>query len=291
MIRQHLDRLIEDVTKNHFSEEIYTARKEYQEIAGEIYEDDKSFEARMALFLEWYIFDRILPGKEVAILESLVNENSTQWNRDELNLYKDFARSIHGMFVIKKLHDEEVVVTNLFDGQKYKVTEPESRIMFQVNDIFEGRILPFKGSVFFTGNFCFHPREANKIIQTEAGKVAAVIKQYVNEWNGVVSTIKKLSARMEKVDKKIAKFEKKLEKSTSEKKTASLKGKLSSLNNEKSETEIEMVKLKEQQKFLEVRKLYIECRDLQNRLMQKLSYMNLKWERSRNIDVMDIYSL
>ena len=61
MIRETLEQLFEFVAQHSPSEQILMAKKEYQKTTGEIYEDDKSYDNRMALFLEWYIFDRISP--------------------------------------------------------------------------------------------------------------------------------------------------------------------------------------------------------------------------------------
>ena len=36
-------------------------------------------------------------------------------------------------------------------------------------------------------------------------------------------------------------------------------------------------------------KIKIEGRQIRNNMIHKLSYMNLKWERSRQIDLHDIY--
>lgn len=58
MIREKLNKLIEDISQSHSMDDIYQAKKDYQAVSGEIFEDDKSYEARMGLFLEWFAFDR-----------------------------------------------------------------------------------------------------------------------------------------------------------------------------------------------------------------------------------------
>ena len=69
-MKEKFDRLIQEITQNQDSDDILTARKDYQKRAGEIYEDDKSYEARMGLFLEWYVFDR----KKRSILKTENND-------------------------------------------------------------------------------------------------------------------------------------------------------------------------------------------------------------------------
>ena len=56
MIKESLDNLMKIATSDLFSENILEARNVYKNIAGNVYEDDKSYESKMALFLDWYFF-------------------------------------------------------------------------------------------------------------------------------------------------------------------------------------------------------------------------------------------
>jgi hypothetical protein len=290
MIIEALEQLIECVTQENNSDKIIGGKKDYQEIAGETYEDDKSYESRMALFLEWYIFDRIPPGENQTILESLVTGNTSPWSLEQLEIYKGFTKSVHALFLVKKVKDKEVVILNLFDGQKYKVEEPQSRLIFHPNNIVEGRLLPYNGSIRFSGNYCFHPQEANKFIMREADQIADTQKKNIKEWENLDSQVKKLTSKLEKTQKQLSKAQSKLEKASSPNKLESLRDKVSTLNNEKLELERDLSNLKHQQKTLWTQKIKIEFRDKCNHLMQRLNYMNLKWERSRQIAPQDIYS-
>ena len=75
MTKESLDFLIKTAIDNPYSKDLLLARKEYQKYSGEIFEDDKSYEDRMALFLEWYIFERIDLSKEQTILESIISNS------------------------------------------------------------------------------------------------------------------------------------------------------------------------------------------------------------------------
>ena len=74
-MKEKIDLLIQKITQNQDSNDILEARKEYQKLAGEIYEDDRTYETRMGLFLEWYIFDHTVPGKEKSPLELFFDQN------------------------------------------------------------------------------------------------------------------------------------------------------------------------------------------------------------------------
>ena len=90
MLKDNLDQLIDIATVDNNSDNIIDARNEYQSTAGIIYEDDKSYENRMALFLEWYIFDRISPDTDQTLLETLIEKNKETWSSNMLQYLKGF---------------------------------------------------------------------------------------------------------------------------------------------------------------------------------------------------------
>lgn len=289
MITEKIDQLIEHVTRNNSSDYIYQAKQEYQKIAGEIYEDDKSYENRMGLFLEWFIFDRLASEENITLIESVTNGNN-QWTLEDLTVFKDFSQSIHSLFLTKKIREDRVVVQDLFSGEKYEVNEPQSKLMFQPKDIFEGRILPYEGGYYFSGNFCFHPQEVSKYILRIAKQISTEFQIFQKEDGQYEDIINKLKSQIEKLDNKINKLRSKIEKASSDKKRLSLQDKNADLHNEKLETDQELSTLKSKKLSHHEQNFKIEYGTLSSQWMQKLNYMNLKWERSRQIDPQDIYS-
>ena len=87
MLKDNLNQLIDIATSDKLSNNVIDARKEYQSIAGNIYEDDKSYENRMALFLEWYIFDRIFPDTGQTLLETLIQKNKENRSSNMLQIF------------------------------------------------------------------------------------------------------------------------------------------------------------------------------------------------------------
>ena len=59
--QQHLDELIAFASSEPRKPDILAAKAEYFRLTGEIFEDDKSFEMRMASFLDFYLFDQVSP--------------------------------------------------------------------------------------------------------------------------------------------------------------------------------------------------------------------------------------
>ena len=115
MIRENINKLIEEITRNHPQEDIFEAKKDFQKFSGEIFEDDKSFESRMGSFLEWYTFDRICPGSTSTPLEQYLENHSTHSEYKELA--EAISQGIHGLFVAKKIKNDYVIVVDVMDDK------------------------------------------------------------------------------------------------------------------------------------------------------------------------------
>ena len=101
MLKETLEQLFEFVAQHIASEKIMMAKKEYQKTTGEIYEDDKSYNSRMALFLEWYLLDQYEPGTRQTVLENIIEDNSSSWTPDRLESYKDVSTTATAFTQIK----------------------------------------------------------------------------------------------------------------------------------------------------------------------------------------------
>jgi hypothetical protein len=289
MLRETLEQLFEFVAQHIPSEQIMMAKKEYQKTTGEIYEDDKSYNSRMALFLEWYLLDQYEPGTRQTVLENIIEDNSFSWTPDRLESYKDVSKNIQALFEIKKVRDNSVTVLDLFTDEKYQIEEEDSKLAFRKNDIFQGRIVPHNDKYFFTGYFCFHPNKTQLYIKGEAKKFYLLQRS----WKKELTKLEKESSKFQKLYLKnavsIEKIKTKIERTDSGTKRDKLTGKLLGLEEDKIKIEASSQQTGKEIGHLKAEKMKIEGRRLISELINKLAYMNLKWERSRQIDVSDIY--
>jgi hypothetical protein len=289
MLRETLEQLFEFVAQHIPSEQIMMAKKEYQKTTGEIYEDDKSYNSRMALFLEWYLLDQYEPGTRQTVLENIIEDNSSSWTPDRLESYKDVSKNIQALFEIKKVRDNSVTVLDLFTDEKYQIEEEDSKLAFRKNDIFQGRIVPHNDKYFFTGYFCFHPNKTQRYIKGEAKKFYLLQRS----WKKELTKLEKESSKIQKLYLKnavsIEKIKTKIERTDSGTKRDKLTGKLLGLEEDKIKIEASSQQTGKEIGHLKPEKMKIEGRRLISELINKLAYMNLKWERSRQIDVSDIY--
>ncbi len=173
MYQKYLEPVVEEYCTGEYYREVFTAKEEYFEKTGVVYEDDPEFEQRMCIFVDWYIFDRDLPGVDLPPIKYYFRKNREKLSDRELNIYKDFTTTIHSIFRLKRFtwNRRGLVITDLFSGKSHTVTDPEINRGFARGDIFEARIIPFEGSYEFSQGFCFHPVEIESFIVNEIKKV------------------------------------------------------------------------------------------------------------------------
>lgn len=173
MYQKYLDPVIEEFTTGEYYREVYNAKHEYFDKAGIVYEDDAEFEQRMCIFMDWYIFDRDLPGVDLPPIKYYFRKNKDRLSSEELNIYQDFCSTTHSIFRLKRKAwgGEGFVVQDLFSNKTYTVTDSEVNRGFSRGDVFEARIITFKGKHEFSRGFCFHPAEMESFILGEIKKV------------------------------------------------------------------------------------------------------------------------
>ncbi|MGQ0505285.1 MAG: hypothetical protein ACT4TC_08180 [Myxococcaceae bacterium] len=162
----HLDQLIAYATAESRKPELIAAKAEYFGLTGEVFEDDKVFEMRMASFLDYYLYDRISPatGKTPA-------QEFAELNRDTPPpagpTFKGFTETVHGLFEVRKIGQGYVRMRELFSGKDYDVTERRQIAGLEKGDLLEARLIPFDGHLWFSSGFCYHPKEVRDAIRKE----------------------------------------------------------------------------------------------------------------------------
>lgn len=171
--QKYLDPVVEEFTTGEYYREVYEAKQEYFEKAGIVYEDDPDFEQRMCIFMDWYLFDRDLPGVDLPPMKYFFRLKKDALSSDELGIYRDFCSTIHSLFRLKRraLFAKGFVVTDLFSNKSYTVNDSDLHQGFSRGDIFEARLIPFQGEFEFSRGFCFHPVEMASFILSEIKKV------------------------------------------------------------------------------------------------------------------------
>jgi len=163
----YLDQLIAFASEEPRKADLLVAKAEYFRATGEVFEDDKMFEPRMASFLDYYLFDRpsALTGQTPAA--ELYRQQQGVAAPEEVNAFRSFTETVHGVFEVRKIGKGMVRLRELFSGKDFDVTERRTTAGLEAGDILEARLIPFGGHLLFSAAFCFHPRVAAKSIKAE----------------------------------------------------------------------------------------------------------------------------
>lgn len=289
MVRDKLNQLIETISQSDPSPEIIEAKKEFQEISGEIFEDDKSYETRMGSFLEWFTFDRTLNESSETPLQKYLNGQRESLSEENRELFENISGSIRGLFVVKKIKPDRVVVLELLDDKKYQVKEDQGGILFSKGDIFEARLISFGGQLFFSDNFCYHPQQTAGFIKNKIKEIRSVEKEDFKVLKAKEKELAVLQKKYVKMAFKVDKLNIKLNKASGKNKIDKICDNLNPCEMLKNDLARQVESLENNLRDWKRKTIQIKHRDHRFRLIRRLSYMSLKLERSRQIDARDIY--
>jgi hypothetical protein len=163
----YLDQLIAFASTEERKPDLLAAKSDYFQRTGEVFEDDKQFEMRMASFLDSYLFDRKRPESGKTPAEEFLEVRSGAVDPGELTAFRSFTETVHGLFEVRRIKPGTVRLREMFSGKDFDVTERRHTVGLEKGDILEARLIPFDGSLVFSAAFCFHPREAVKAIKKE----------------------------------------------------------------------------------------------------------------------------
>lgn len=147
--------------------DLLSAKAEYFEQTGEVFEDDKAFELRMASFLDYYLFDRVAPATGKTPAQELYEQKLQTDGADDAVAFRAFTETVHGLFEVRKMGKDTLRLRELFSGKDYDVTERRKMAGLEKGDILEARLIPFGGTLLFSSAFCYHPKAATKAIWKE----------------------------------------------------------------------------------------------------------------------------
>ena len=167
--------------------------------------------------------------------------------------------------------------------------ESLGKLLFYKSGIFEGRLVSYDNMYHFTGNFCFHPNKAKKFIEREIKQMDIIIRGNKKELKIRTAQLSRKKNELKKHNSKIDKLKTKLLKSYPDNKILKIKKNLTELETIGSYLEGNFLNMESEVKKFASEKTISVPKTLQTQLIQKLSYMQLTWERSRHIDLDDIY--
>lgn len=178
------DELLEEFGQNEFADEVVLARAEYDASAGQVFEDDDFYDARVMAFLEWYLIERPLPGRDGP---PVVMAYRREQDPDRKKAIKAWATSHRSLFEVRGFAEGKVALFDLLGGGHFEVDERRQVHGVSEGDIVEARVIGSAGQVLFGRTFLYHPagtRDAilshNRRIRDNGGSRADVMSHIAN---------------------------------------------------------------------------------------------------------------
>ena len=116
----YLDQLIAFASSEERKPDLLAAKAEYFQRTGEVFEDDKQFEMRMASFLDHYLFDRPRPESGKTPAQEFLEARSAAVDPGEIAAFRSFTETVHGLFEVRKVKPGIVRLRELFGGKEVR---------------------------------------------------------------------------------------------------------------------------------------------------------------------------
>ncbi len=164
------DGLIKTYGDSSYQEELTSARDEYCERRGRVFEDEEHWEVFTRGFLEWYVVER--PLTDAGPCPALL---ATETENDEVKLsaLRALASSQRSLVEIVGLGKGVVEVVDLIGGARFSVAEGRSLLGMNRGDIAEVRLIGFQEQVWFGRLFLDHPPGTQAAIVDRVARMRA----------------------------------------------------------------------------------------------------------------------
>jgi len=172
------DEIVIEFSSGKYREQIEKAKQEFFLLGGTVHEENEEYTDRINLFLDWYVFERKLDKEDVTPLNMYFITHTDDISEQEKIILEGMKNSITGLFIVKKLRDDNVKVKNLFTDNSYNVEDDYFLSFIKKGDIFQGRIISLNEKNIFGNGFCFHNPETESYIKSEIKKIKNMDKTY-----------------------------------------------------------------------------------------------------------------
>lgn len=163
-IQNHIDRLKKIFISESCADEIKKAKQEFIAMGGDLSKEIEGDSELLEIFFDWYLFERPLSLEGLTPVELFLK--TAEISEDDRQVYLDFTKPIHSIFVVKKA-SSEIKLQDIFTKNKYVLLNISSTLL-EKGDVAETRILPFKQEYRFSGAFFFYPHNIYPIVKAKA---------------------------------------------------------------------------------------------------------------------------
>ncbi len=159
-----LQKLIGHYTSEEFKQELTDAKKEFFDNTGSLDVNKPYFNLRMHQFYEWYFLTRPMRSYMKTPLVVCDQHRNLRLTEDDLFAIQVLKTNQHSFFEFIKTKNENILVKDLFAGNKIEVFQSDFVFGFDQKEYFQARIVEMNKKYYFLKSFCFHPESAQKFI-------------------------------------------------------------------------------------------------------------------------------
>ncbi len=170
-IGEYTDRILTTYSKGSYYDEIRQAKEHFFDRVGKVAEGSDTFEIAMMAFIDWYVFERPLTGKQKTPVELFLIEHVSSLNVEEKAIFEALLKTRHSIFELLKVVNNEVCVRDLFTNQKYIVEDLLTIQGFVKGDLFEARLVFLSNKIVFGKSFIFHPKDSATFIKKKVTQI------------------------------------------------------------------------------------------------------------------------
>ena len=154
-----------------YNSEMSVAKEEFEAVVGPIYETDRTYDARINSFHNWYILDRPLRSQGVTPLNYFIDYNANSLPDSELTHFRELRANVHSVFQLVKFLPDRTRVRDLVTGKRYDVEGTQHTQFLDKGALFNSRVFRH-GTAFYTSNyFLLHPPVVAKLIRAEVKRL------------------------------------------------------------------------------------------------------------------------
>jgi hypothetical protein len=166
-IKDHLDRLIQDSSREHEVRYLIDAKKKYFDLTGAVNEDDDDFEARMNLFNEWFLFNYRPDDRESPIVYEYVD-------REKIapSIAEALTKVNYSIFeYTRNTWGGKVLLNDYIHDRSFTLEQSPSDVGVVKKDLFIGRVVCYQNTYFLLSGVCLLPEEIKSILKKESKKI------------------------------------------------------------------------------------------------------------------------
>lgn len=154
-----------------YNREMTLAKQEFEAFAGPIHETDRSYDARINSFHNWYILDRPLASHGVTPLNYFIEYNANTLPEHELTHYRELRANLHSVFELVKPLEGRTRLRDLVTGRKYDVEGTEHTQFVDRGALFNSRLFRHGQAHYLSNYVLMHPTAVYRQIWAETRKV------------------------------------------------------------------------------------------------------------------------